>query len=172
MAQNRTEPKDDCQLQVVYESAEPLRFSDKLRNAAARLVSALYRRFPLRARSGQISLDLEKPDHGAGLHSDTTIRAGDVVEVLSYEEILKTLDDRKRCQGLEFMTGMEMFTGKRFTVLKRVRAIFDERAWKMVRVRNTVILRDVICDGRGMYEKEGCDRCCFYFWKEQWLRKI
>lgn len=172
MDHSKTDPKRDCQLQVVYESAEPLSLSDKLRNASARLMSALYRRLPLAEKSRHLSHDAEKPAIAAGLSSDKTIRAGDWVEVISFEEILKTLDDKKRCQGLEFMAGMEMFTGKRFQVLKRVLTIFDERAWKMVRVKNTVILKDVICDGQGMYEKEGCDRCCFYFWKEQWLRKI
>jgi hypothetical protein len=172
MGQNGTEPKSDCQLQVVYESAEPLRLSDKIRNGAARLIRALYRRLPQCAQGTPPSQDMEKPAIAAGSSAGSTIRAGDWVEVLPYEEILKTLDDRKRCQGLEFMAGMEKYTGKRFQVLKRVLTMFDERAWKMVRLKNTVILRDVLCDGQGMYDREGCDRCCFYFWKEQWLRKI
>lgn len=172
MDQNKTEPKSDCQLQVVYESAEPLRISDKLRNATARLMSALFRRLPRAESPSHLSHDEKKPASSAGSSSDKTIRAGDWVEVLPYEEILKTLDGKKRCQGLEFMAGMETYTGRRFQVLKRVLTIFDERAWKMVRVKNTVILKDVLCDGKGMYDKEGCDRCCFYFWKEQWLRKI
>jgi hypothetical protein len=69
------------------------------------------------------------------------------------------------------MPGMEKHCGRGFRVRKRVRAIFDERAWRMLKIKNTFLLDDCVCEGRGMYDKEGCDRCCYYFWKADWLIK-
>jgi hypothetical protein len=92
--------------------------------------------------------------------------------VLSYEELQATLDAKGRCDGLEFMEGMQKFCGRRLRVRKRVQMMFDERAWRMVRVRRPrYLLDEAICDAIGMYDKEGCDRCCFYFWTDHWFRK-
>jgi hypothetical protein len=100
------------------------------------------------------------------------LNPGDRVIVRPLVEIQRTLDTNGKLGGLKVMDGMAAHCGKEYVVLKRVRMIFDERQWKMVRLKDTVILKDVICDGQGMYEKEGCDRCCYFFWKERWLRKI
>jgi len=32
--------------------------------------------------------------------------------------------------------------------------------------------RGAICDGIGMYDKEGCDRSCFYFWTDRWSANL
>jgi hypothetical protein len=37
--------------------------------------------------------------------------------------------------------------------------------------RPRYLLDEAICDGAGMYDKEGCDRCCFYFWTDRWFRR-
>jgi len=100
------------------------------------------------------------------------MQKGDLAEILPLDEIRKTLDQNGRCNGLQFMLGMEKLCGRRARVLKKVRTIFDERLWKMVRIRDTYLLEGVICDGRDVFEGEGCDRSCFFFWKENWLRKI
>jgi hypothetical protein len=100
------------------------------------------------------------------------LKRGDRVEVLPLEEIVKTLDEKGRSGGLKFVRGMQQFCGKQFRVLKKVRTIFDARASKMVGLRNAVILEDVICKGRDSDGQQRCDRCCFYYWKENWLRKI
>jgi hypothetical protein len=86
--------------------------------------------------------------------------------------ISATLDKNGRCDGLRFMKGMEEYCGQTFTVLRRVQAIFDEREWHMRRIRDTVLLEGVICKGWYMGDREGCDRCCFFFWKEQWLCRV
>jgi hypothetical protein len=94
------------------------------------------------------------------------------VEVLSYEEVFCTLDEESTCGGLQFMEGMKRFCGQRLVVRKKVRMMFDERARRMVRIsRNRYILDGAICDGKGQYDREGCDRCCFYFWSDRWLRR-
>lgn len=166
-----------CQLQVVYRSGHPLTLFDKARTFALRINSAIKRRL-INRFSGMQEVSAE----GASVINRTAnllssppggcFQPGDLVEVLTTEEIRRTLDENDRCGRLQFMSGMWRFAGKRFTVLKPVKTMFDERAWKMVRVKDTVVLRDVICDGSELYDKEGCDRCCFYFWKTDWLRKV
>ncbi len=63
----------------------------------------------------------------------------------------------------KFMPHMAKYCGRAIRVKKKLRTIFDEKAWKMRQIKNTFLLEDCICDGRGMYTLEGCDRCCFYF---------
>jgi hypothetical protein len=35
-------------------------------------------------------------------------------------------------------------------------------------MKNTVLLDGAICDGWG----GKCDRSCFFFWREAWLRRV
>jgi hypothetical protein len=100
------------------------------------------------------------------------LRSGDRVEVLPLEEIVKTLDEQRRSNGLKFVKGMERLCGKQFRVLKKVRTIFDGHALKMVSLKGAVILEDTICEGRDSEGQQRCDRSCFYYWNENWLRKV
>src|SRR3990172_8490143 len=60
--------------------------------------------------------------------STEPFQAGEDVEVLSYEEICATLDDERKCEGLELMEGMKRFCGERLIVFKKVEMLFDEKA--------------------------------------------
>jgi hypothetical protein len=52
--------------------------------------------------------------------------------------------------------------------LKRVEKICLENEPRTVRrLENTVILEGAFCKGSGI----GCDRACFYFWRECWLKR-
>jgi hypothetical protein len=100
------------------------------------------------------------------------LRTGDWVEVLSREEIAATLNQDFQCDGLAFLEGMRDHCGKRLRVLREVRMLFDERRWRMLRVRKPrYILETTICEGKAMFDKDGCDRCCYYFWDARWLRR-
>ena len=59
---------------------------------------------------------------------------------------------------------------------RHVRAIrfFDERTRRMLRLRDVVILDEAICAPplEGAHDYAGCDRTCFFFWKEAWLERI
>lgn len=105
-------------------------------------------------------------------HLEDHIRTGDIVLVRPMEEIKKTLDDKMQTAGVEFMPGMDRFCGQKATVVKPITYIFDERAWRLLKCKDLFILDGIICEGAGMYEKEGCQRGCHYFWKSVWLRKI
>lgn len=87
----------------------------------------------------------------------------------SVDEILATLDRNRRHKGLLWMTGMSKYCGQPFRVYRRVRRITLESNGEQRTMKNTVLLEGVMCDGR---EFGGCDRSCFHFWREAWLRRI
>lgn len=96
------------------------------------------------------------------------IKEGDTVEVRSGTEILKTLDPDGTFEGLPFLSEMNSFCGRRFRVLKQVNKLLVEGERKMARIRDTVLLLGVVCDGEA---HGGCQRCCPILWKKAWLRK-
>lgn len=96
------------------------------------------------------------------------LQPGELVEVKSESEIRRTLDSSDRARGLGFMAGMVQHCGKRYRVYKQVRMMLLEGSGEVRRLKNTVLLEGVICDG----EHFVCDRSCFYFWKEAWLKRV
>jgi hypothetical protein len=93
---------------------------------------------------------------------------GELVEVKSLEEIRATLDARGKNRGLLFTDDMRGFAGKQFRVFKRVESIFLEESKQRRTLKNTVLLDAVYCPGITFR----CDRSCFLFWKEVWLRRV
>ncbi len=96
------------------------------------------------------------------------LQPGELVEVKAEDEILQTLDATGKLRGLAFRPAMRAFCGQRFTVLKRVERIYLEESAKTRTMRDTVLLTGVMCDGLPI----GCDRSCFYYWRESWLRRV
>ncbi len=99
---------------------------------------------------------------------------GERVRVKSAAEIRATLDDTGRCEGLGYMPDvMDAFCGRTFVVRKRVHQFFDERRWRLLKLRNVVILDGVFCEPppNDQTDYAGCDRTCFLFWKEAWLER-
>jgi hypothetical protein len=97
------------------------------------------------------------------------LQPGEMVEVKSVDEILATLDRNRRHKGLLWMTGMSKYCGQQYRVYRRVQRITLESNGAQRTMKNTVLLKGVMCDGR---EFGGCDRSCFHFWREAWLRRI
>ncbi|MHC4205456.1 MAG: hypothetical protein ACYSTT_12460 [Planctomycetota bacterium] len=97
------------------------------------------------------------------------LRPGELVEVKSIDDILATLGPDRKYKGLLWMTGMRKFCGKRYRVLKRIENILLETNGDSRKMKNTVILEGVMCDGA---EFGSCDRSCFHFWREAWLKRI
>ena len=98
------------------------------------------------------------------------LQPGEIVEVKSLAEILKTLDKHRRNKGLEFNYGMRKYCGKKFMVRNRLERMINETTGKMIEINNTVILENVEC----LYEYRGfgCPRARFQFWREIWLKRI
>lgn len=100
------------------------------------------------------------------------LRPGDVVQVKSAEEILATLDGDASLDAMPFMPEMLRFAGQRFTVSSRVEKICDTVSGgppNSRRMRDTVFLEDLRCDGSG---HGGCQAGCRLYWKDAWLRRI
>ena len=98
------------------------------------------------------------------------LRVGDWVEVKRADEILKTLDPVGNLEYLPFMPEMVRFCGRRFRVLRRIDKTCDTiDKTGMRRMKHTVILDDVRCDGQS---HGGCQAACMIFWKEAWLKRV
>lgn len=97
------------------------------------------------------------------------LQPGEWVEVKSEQEILATLDAKGAYKGLRLMCNMRKFCGKRYRVYKRLETILLESSGEYRRVKNTVLLDGVTCDGEEWF---GCDRSCYHFWREVWLRRV
>ena len=178
-----------CQLQTLEGAATPLsardrwslrlhkrvrwvfRAAKKAMNDPAtlptRLVTAVRRETPPGAAAESASMRGKWP--GLGL------QAGDRVRIKSLEDIEAMLDQDGRCDGLAFLPSvMTSFCGGAYTVRKRIDLFFDERSWRMLKVRNVVVLDQVHCvpPREGSEDWAGCDRTCYLFWKEAWLEKL
>jgi hypothetical protein len=98
-------------------------------------------------------------------------RPGEQVRISSYEKIKETLGERDCYEGLIFMESMAKFCGGDYEVLREVKWLYDEYSKKMLRCKDIVVLKDLVCDGKGILGGKDCDRSCLYFWKTKWLEK-
>ncbi|TET65336.1 hypothetical protein E3J49_01965 [Candidatus Bathyarchaeota archaeon] len=97
------------------------------------------------------------------------LQLGEWVEVRSVKEIFATLNAQGKLRGLRFTPEMVQFCGKRFRVYRRLEKIILEATGELRRIRTpTVLLDGVLCDGEA---HGGCDRSCFCFWREAWLKR-
>jgi hypothetical protein len=95
---------------------------------------------------------------------------GDIVEVRSEQEILRTLDSRGELDSLPFMPEMLEFCGKRFRVSKRADKACDSIDWGTLRrMKNAVHLEGLRCNGAA---HGGCKAGCLMHWKEAWLKRV
>jgi hypothetical protein len=98
------------------------------------------------------------------------LKPGDLVQVKTLDEIYATLDKNRKHRGLYFMGEMRDFCGKKFRVYKNVNRIILESNGELRKIKTpTVFLENVICDGS---IHGGCDRSCFLYWREIWLKKV
>jgi hypothetical protein len=101
---------------------------------------------------------------------NASLCAGDWVEVLSREEILRTLDERGQLDSLPFMPEMLRYCGRRLQVVKRAHKTCDPPSGLQARrMKNAVHLSDIRCGGES---HGGCQAGCLIFWKEAWLKKV
>jgi hypothetical protein len=98
-----------------------------------------------------------------------TLRAGEWVEVRSKEEILRSLDNKGRLEGLPFMPQMFQYCGKRFRVFKRAHKTCDTVNPIAGRRLASAVHLELRCDGRAY---GGCQAACLIFWKEAWLKPV
>ena len=104
-----------------------------------------------------------------GCNEALNLKAGELIEVKTEEEIAATLDANRRHRGLRWMVNMRKFCGKRYRVFKRLDTILLESNGEIRKMKNTVLLEGVYCDG---VEFNGCERSCFHYWREAWLKRV
>ncbi len=98
------------------------------------------------------------------------LEPGEWAEVRPIEEINETLDAAQKYKGLYFMPAMEQYCGGKFRVFKKVKTIRLEDTGEVRQLKSpTVFLEGTYCDGE---RHQGCDRACFHFWREAWLKRI
>lgn len=106
----------------------------------------------------------------AGPAGVLNLRVGELVEVLSEEEILATLDEKGELESLPFMPEMLRYCGQRFTVGKVAHKLCDTISRSgMRRMDNAVHLDGVRCDGSA---HGGCQTACLIYWKDAWLTRV
>jgi hypothetical protein len=109
----------------------------------------------------------ESPWHGRD--AQLGLRPGDLVEVKSEAEILRTLDERGRLDGVPFMPEMLKWCGQRGRVAARADKTCDTvTKTGGRRMTHAVHLEGLRCDGGA---HGGCQAGCLLFWKESWLRR-
>ena len=98
------------------------------------------------------------------------LRAGDLVEVRTAQEVLSTLDLNGKLDGLPFMPEMLQYCGRPFRVYRRADKTCDT-VWVTgsLRMTNAVHLDGLRCDGG---HHGGCQAACLLFWKEAWLKPV
>jgi hypothetical protein len=97
------------------------------------------------------------------------LRAGETVQIKSASEILATLDDEGKLDGLPFMPEMLEYCGQTLTVYKRADRTCDTIFFDgQRRMHDAVFLTGLRCDGSA---HGGCQAGCSFFWKEAWLRR-
>jgi hypothetical protein len=98
------------------------------------------------------------------------LNPGDWVEVRSLHEIVSTLDEKGKFKGLYFMPEMESFCGKKFKIFRKAEKIKLETNGELRKLKYpSYFLEGVYCSG---IIQGGCDRSCFHYWREEWLRKV
>ena len=105
-----------------------------------------------------------------GFAPDTSFKAGDLVRVRAPVEISATLNPFKELKGCAFLTEMQQYCGTTQRVLQVMQQFLDERDYKVKKARGIVLLEGVICRGTPAFGR--CDRCCHFFWREEWLERI
>lgn len=96
--------------------------------------------------------------------------SGELVLVRSRQEIDATLDPFRELKGCAFLEDMYQYCDTQQSVLKSMQYFIDERDYKRKKVRGVILLEGVICNGTPAFG--ACDRCCFLFWREEWLKRI
>ena len=179
----RIEPtRTDCQMPCLQQMGDgiaetpPVSLSRRLKLFARRHMSPrTERRFKqatndLANRLYKFTGKRTKPLVEVATSSAEQLKAGDLVRVRSREEIDATLDNWRQLRGCTFMPEMDPYCGSTQRVLKRVERFVDERDLRVKRSKGMVLLEGIMCQGTADFGP--CDRCCFMFWREEWLERI
>jgi hypothetical protein len=101
------------------------------------------------------------------------LRPGELVQVRSKAEIMRTINAKQRNRGLWFDVEMVPFCGQTHRVLRRVERLIDEKTGRMLKMSNDCIILDgVACGGCLSRYRLFCSRSIYSYWREIWLKRI
>jgi hypothetical protein len=101
------------------------------------------------------------------------LRAGELVRVKPYREILSTLNMRRKNRGLLFDKEMVPYCGGEYRVQRRVSKIINEKTGKMEEMKTpSIVLDSVVCQSRYSECRLFCPRSIYPFWREIWLERL
>lgn len=104
---------------------------------------------------------------------ELNLKAGDLVQVRSRQEIRRTLDANRRNRGLSFDVEMVRYCGGTFRVLRRVEKLIDEKTGKMIYPPGVCLILDgATCVGCLSRDRLFCPRSIYPYWREIWLRRV
>lgn len=98
------------------------------------------------------------------------LKSGDFVRVRTQREIRQTLNRWNQLRGCTFMNEMWKYCNTTQKVLRRVEKILDENDYLVKSCSGIVLLEGLMCEGTRGFGR--CDRCCHFFWREEWLEKL
>jgi hypothetical protein len=101
------------------------------------------------------------------------LQPGELVQVRSKEEIMRTLNRGMKNRGLWFDIEMVPFCNEQYRVLRRVDTLVDEKNGKLLKLSNPcLILEGVTCSGCMSSNRMFCSRAIFPYWREIWLKRV
>jgi hypothetical protein len=101
------------------------------------------------------------------------MQPGELVQVRSKEEIMRTINARQRNRGLWFDVEMLPFCGKTFRVRSRVDHIINEKTGAMMKMASPcIMLEGTACSGCYSRYRLFCPRSIYPYWREIWLKRV
>jgi hypothetical protein len=106
------------------------------------------------------------------------LKPGELVRVKTFDEIVSTLDRRRRNRGMTVCHEMTRCCGTVAEVRHRVARVIEEKTGKMHKLNHTVTLQDSgsrpsLCDECLCHGEMGdCPRGELMYWREIWLERV
>lgn len=101
------------------------------------------------------------------------LQPGELVEVRSKQEIMRTLNTKLRNRGLSFDAEFVQYCGKKHRVRSRVNRIINEKTGAMINLASDCIILDgAICSGNYSSNRMFCPRNAYPYWREIWLKRV
>ena len=171
MSDNQKMRIGKCQICGVPQMSEPLRAASRWWQFGRRLRRMAKRRWWYLVNwMSEVKKGSEKEVNAVPQSVSKLLKPGDLVQVRSKAEIRATLDRWNQLRNCAFMEEMWDYCGTTQRVFKRVEKFLDERDYLMKKCKGIIILEGVYCEGTKDFG--ACDRSCFFFWREEWLKKM
>jgi hypothetical protein len=113
-----------------------------------------------------------------GLAGDKTpaetldLKPGELVEVRSRKEIMRTLNRSQKNRGLFFDVEQVPYCGKTFRIQSKVERIINEKTGVMMKMPGAcIVLSGTTCSGCYSRNRLFCPRSVHAYWHEIWLRR-